>query len=269
MIGLTSVTFRNLNYKEIIQLCADNGIKAIEWGGDIHVPVGEFELAAEVGALTRRNGISTYSYGSYYRLGESRQPENDFEAVVKTAASLGCSLVRIWAGSTDGDCNLEETISDNMEELRRICPIAAGYQIKIGLEYHRNTLTETKEVTRRLLDETGADNLYTYWQMNPDISHEERLEEIELLKDKICNIHAFYLEKSGEKPAKDVRCSLKKGMPYWSEYWKLIKPLGCNLIIEFVKDDRIQQLAEDVESLRILQNSDIAQRSNTMGSGSL
>ena len=269
MIGLTSVTFRNLNYKEIIQLCADNGIKTIEWGGDIHVPVGEFELAAEVGALTRINGISTYSYGSYYRLGESRHPENDFEAVVKTAASLGCSLIRIWAGSTNGDYNLEEVISDNIEELRRICPIAAGYQIKIGLEYHRNTLTETKEVTRRLLDETGADNLYTYWQMNPDISHQERLEEIELLKDKICNVHTFYFEKSDEKAAKDVRCSLKKGISYWSDYWKLIKPLGCSLIIEFVKDDRIQQLAEDVESLRIVQKSETVQFSDTEVSGSL
>ena len=46
--GLVSITFRRLNPLEIVSLVAENGLTAIEWGGDIHVPPGKLKLARDV-----------------------------------------------------------------------------------------------------------------------------------------------------------------------------------------------------------------------------
>ena len=39
--GLCSVTMRQLGVEEVAKLAAESGLRAIEWGGDIHVPPGD------------------------------------------------------------------------------------------------------------------------------------------------------------------------------------------------------------------------------------
>ena len=46
--GLCSVTFRQLRVDQIIDLAAESGIAGIEWGADVHVPVGELDTAGDV-----------------------------------------------------------------------------------------------------------------------------------------------------------------------------------------------------------------------------
>ena len=43
--GLVSITFRDLEANEIIDLVKKSGLTAIEWGGDVHVPHGDFNRA--------------------------------------------------------------------------------------------------------------------------------------------------------------------------------------------------------------------------------
>lgn len=50
--GLVSITFRKLSPGEIVELVATAGLVGIEWGGDVHVPHGDFARAAEVRKLT-------------------------------------------------------------------------------------------------------------------------------------------------------------------------------------------------------------------------
>jgi 3-dehydroshikimate dehydratase len=66
--GLLSVTFRKLSPDHIIRLVSQAGLQVIEWGGDIHVPHGDIEIAEQVGRMTREAGIEVASYGSYYSL---------------------------------------------------------------------------------------------------------------------------------------------------------------------------------------------------------
>jgi 3-dehydroshikimate dehydratase len=51
--GLVSVTLRSLPPQEIIALAVKAGMKAIEWGGDVHVPPGDVAAASEIGRLRR------------------------------------------------------------------------------------------------------------------------------------------------------------------------------------------------------------------------
>ena len=71
--GLVSISFRRKTPGQIVSLCERAGLRAIEWGGDVHVPAGDERRAREVLALTRSAGLSVCSYGSYYRLD---QPED-------------------------------------------------------------------------------------------------------------------------------------------------------------------------------------------------
>jgi len=40
-IGLVSISFRDLFPKQIVDMVAEVGLDAIEWGGDVHVPHGD------------------------------------------------------------------------------------------------------------------------------------------------------------------------------------------------------------------------------------
>src|SRR5262245_16795172 len=90
--GLVSVTFRQLGPGEIIALAVEHGMRAIEWGGDVHVPVGDLVVAREVGRWCVDAGIIVEAYGSYYR------GIGDFAPVLETALALGAPRIRVWAG---------------------------------------------------------------------------------------------------------------------------------------------------------------------------
>lgn len=96
--GLLSVTFRQLSPLEIIQLVAQAGLQAIEWGGDIHVPHGDVKRAKEVKNWTESAGITIASYGSYYRVGCTNKEGLTFEQVLESASALHAPAIRVWAG---------------------------------------------------------------------------------------------------------------------------------------------------------------------------
>lgn len=240
MLGLTSITFRRLSRGEIIALAARAGLEGIEWGGDVHVPPGDAAVAEETRRLTESAGLAVLSYGSYYRLNEG----SAFGPVLNSALSLGAPMIRVWAGkraSADAD---ETYVQSAAGELAQICEKAARHHVRIGLEYHRNTLTDTRTSAQRLIRLAGADNLTTYWQPNPDLSMDERLLEIESLLPRISNIHVFNWGAGNE------RRPLAEGADAWKRY---IQALGGNprhYIMEFVPDDDPDAFLRDARALR-------------------
>ncbi len=64
MIGLTSITFRGMAPREIIDLAGKAGLEGIEWGSDVHVPPGDIPLAKAIAAMCAEAGIRVTSYGS-------------------------------------------------------------------------------------------------------------------------------------------------------------------------------------------------------------
>lgn len=76
--GLVSVTFRNLAIKEIVKIVVEAGLDGIEWGGDIHVPHGDLQVAKQTMRMTEDAGLTVTAYGSYYRFdGELEFVQND------------------------------------------------------------------------------------------------------------------------------------------------------------------------------------------------
>lgn len=243
-IGLTSVTFRQKGIDEIIELAVQAGLTGIEWGGDLHVPAGEVETARQVRRKCMEQGLSILSYGSYYRAG----PQEDFSPALAAARELGAPVIRIWAGNTQPDQVSQEEFARLVRTIQSAADQAAPFGIALGLEYHRGTMTQTKEGALRLLQAVDRPNLCTYWQPNPDISLEEQLEEIRLLSPWLRAFHVFYWT------AGNLRHPLSRGMEQWKAYLEQAERQGAqpDLILEFVQDDREQAFLEDARTLHLL-----------------
>ena len=65
--GVCSVTFRKFDVETVIRLTADAGLDGIEWGSDVHVPMGDPAWAAKVRQMTVDAGLEVLGLGSYFR----------------------------------------------------------------------------------------------------------------------------------------------------------------------------------------------------------
>lgn len=244
--GLVSITFRQLSPRKIIDLVSKSGLKAIEWGGDIHVPHGETSLARDVGNITRDEGLNVAAYGSYYRVGcEGRENASCFEDVLATALELKAPSIRVWAGNKGSDMADKYWWDKVIKDSIRIADMAERENINISYEYHGNTLTDTLQSTQRLMKGVAHGNLSSYWQPLPHHNIKNRLDGLEQILPWLGNIHVFQWL-SGE------RMPLEDGSKEWSQYLELINSILeiRYALIEFVKNDSEEQFLQDAKVLK-------------------
>ena len=253
--GLISISFRNLSVTEVIDQCRANQLPAIEWGGDVHVPHGDVEIATRTGEATRAAGLTVAAYGSYYRCdAEAKQPE--FGDVLVSARALQAPVIRVWAGTTgsaDTTAAKREAITS---DLRRIGQLAAKQGIEIGIEYHANTLTDDPDSALTLIEAVDHPNVKLYWQSSNGKSAEYSLAVLQKLLPHVSHLHAFQWEFSGDD---FDRRPLAEGQAAWQKYLSVVatspRPDRA-IMLEFVRDDSTEQLADDAKTLHaVLKNA--------------
>jgi len=252
--GLCSISFRQLSIDELIALCVKAKIDGIEWGGDVHVPPGDIELAQTVKSKTEAAGLNLCSYGSYYRCGAE---SGAFSDVLETADALGTSVIRVWAGnkgSADASADDREEVA---EYLRRAVIAAREMNITIALEYHGGTLTDTQASAHQLLDEVGLAELKLYWQPRTGGDFATDLIELDAALPHLSHVHCFHWGADGWQD----RRSLLDGTKQWQAYLAPIRQLAGDryVILEFAKDDSTEQFLEDASVLRSLLTDSNAQ----------
>ncbi|RDW16010.1 AP endonuclease [Oceanobacillus arenosus] len=247
-VGLCSVTFRNLSVEAVINAAKESQIQGIEWGGDIHVPPGNLENAEKVATLTKDAGMEIISYGSYYRLGDKTE-EVPFQMILATATNLEAPAIRVWAGKLGSDEATEDDWQVVIKDARRIADLAKEKDIRINLEYHGRTLTDTVESATRLLKEINHDNVSLYWQPALFETVEERVNSIGKIRPWLSHVHVFYWEIINSNR---VMYPFSEGVNDWKKYLaKLGNDNGVRyLMMEFVKNGSLEQFREDVETLR-------------------
>ena len=248
--GLCSISFRQLSIDELIALCVKAKIDGIEWGGDVHVPPGDIELAQSVKAKTEAAGLELCSYGSYYRCNSD---SGSFSDVLESADALGTPIIRVWAGqkgSADADAAYREEAA---EHLRRAVIAAREMDITIALEYHGNTLTDTQASAHQLLEEVGLPELKLYWQPRSGGDFATDLIELDAALPHLAHVHCFHWGPGGWKD----RYPLLDGTKEWQAYLEPLRQLEEDryVILEFVKDDSTEQFLEDAQVLRSLLNN--------------
>lgn len=242
--GVCSVTFRKLPAQEVIRLAAQAGLQGIEWGGDIHVPYGELQVAREVARQTREAGLTVSSYGSYYRAGHD--DELSFEKVLATARELGAPVIRMWAGKRGTPEATPDYWQSVIEDSRRIAQMAQREGITVCYEFHGNTLTDNARSAKRLLEAVNHPAMRTYWQPRVELSPLRNLRELRTMLPWLVNIHTFWWTTGGE------RRPLHEGHKEWNRFLKVVNTLEGErwVLLEFVCEDSPEAFLEDARTLR-------------------
>lgn len=247
--GLVSISFRGRSPEELVHEVAAAELKGVEWGGDVHVPHGDIAVAERVGALTRDAGLEVAAYGSYYRLGIT-EDNPDFQAVLDSARALRAPTIRVWAGkkgSADAD---ESTWKEVTEDAERVCGMASEAGIRVCLEYHGGTLTDSTESAATLLDTLPLDNLDTLWQPPNGRADDHCEASLLAVRPRLSNLHVFDWGPGGWKD----RHPLSEGTSRWTRFFELAQADSTPrwALMEFVKNDSLAQFHEDADTLKSL-----------------
>ena len=240
-IGMTSLTLREETVENVIKYAKEAGIQGIEWGvSDLHMPLCDKEQAEKIKKLSKENGIEIFSLGSYCRMLD----KEDCEKTVETAALLSAPVIRVWAGKNNREETDEKTIEKIVENTRYMARIAAKKGIRIGFEYHHNTLTEGADNAVNLIKEVNDDNVGLYWQPSGNISCKENLENLNKVKPYLVgNLHVHnHNNTDGYMLLSEINENLKF-------YYEDLKNSDYNLMIEFVKDSAVENLKKDAKTL--------------------
>lgn len=249
--GLLSVTFRALSAELILTELSQSGLAGIEWGGDSHVPPGDTKKAERIRKWTREAGLAVSAYGSYYAFDEllenplAQGPSQ--EAVLDTAEALGTDMIRIWPGrigSAEASTHWFESVVD---ATRTFADLATGRGIRLGFEFHNNSLTDSPAATLRLLSAIDRDNVSTFWQTNGGDVASDNLASLPLLRDHISHLHCHHLIANQSPPY----APLHEGTEEWLAYLKAIRTTDRThwISIEFVKDGSLESFHKDAATL--------------------
>lgn len=239
--GLVSATLKDKVPKEVISLVKTAKLEAIEWSEGHHVPLDNEDEVLKIKRITEDENIKVASYGSYYRLGEKM----DFSKHLKNAMLLKAPKIRIWAGTKPSTDVSEEEYKCLLTESKEITEIAKKENIKISLEWHKNTLTDTNESGLRLLSDVKSPFFTTFWQPTQALSVEERKKGIRMISPFLENFHVYYWKEEGRRP-------LKEGIEIWKSYFSELDYENNDYyaLLEFVMGNSTEQYLEDAKALK-------------------
>jgi 3-dehydroshikimate dehydratase len=156
--------------------------------------------------------------------------------------------VRVWAGRTGSAEADEEQWQRVIADARELAEAAAGEGIEIAFEYHRNTLTDTRASTARLLEQLDLPNVGTLWQPEPTRDAAENLADLTDVLPRLRNVHVF-----SWTPDR-ARLPLAAQAAEWETYLRAAEtaPGDRYALLEFVARDDPTQLLQDASRLREL-----------------
>ena len=244
-LGLVSISFRKNTVEEILDACRKAGLSAIEWGGDVHVPIGDIDNAVRVKQLTEAAGLTVAAYGSYYKLGDESNTEEKMHAVAKTAKALGAPFIRIWGGKTSSDRISKADRAALVAETQKFADVAKEYGMRICFECHRDTITDEYHNTLAFLSEIDRENVGSLWQPLQNRTESYNLDAVKVHAPFVRHVHVFHWDSDGRFP-------LAEGHDIWCKYLEAFVGTDTALMLEFMHDDKIETLPETADALRAI-----------------
>ena len=213
-LAYSTNAFTNTNLLNALESIADLGFQGAEilcdkphwFPGDISKREIESvaALLADRGLLV--SNLNANTANGYFK---PAPPENVFEPslcnpdaelrqwrqqytieTIRLANRLGADCISITSGNARPGCPPDCALDYLVDSLQRICNVAAGCGIKVGIEYEPGLLIERATEAAEVLERVGSPEL----GVNFDIGHsyvdgENPEQAIALLKDRIWNVH--------------------------------------------------------------------------------
>lgn len=239
-LGLVSISFREHSAKEILEAMQKAGLSVIEWGSDIHAPKDDIKKLREIVKMQKEYGIECCSYGTYFNLGVDDTKE--LEDYIKAAKILGTDILRLWCGDK-GSAEYSKSEAEFLfEECKKAANIAQKHNVRLCLECHNWTYTDTKESALSLIKAVNSKHFLMYWQPNQFRTVEENINYATALSPYTEHLHVFNWEEKQKFP-------LCLGIDTWKEYLKCFKK-DKTLLLEFMPDGEITSLETESAALK-------------------
>ena len=240
--GLVSISFRTLSPEEIVALCREAGLAAIEWGSDVHAPYNDIEKLNRIVALQKESGIACSSYGTYFKLGVHDTAE--LHGYIAAAKLLGTDILRLWCG----DKNYEDLDADGrahlLNEAKKAAAIAEEAGVTLCMECHNNTFTNCLEGALVLMREVNSPAFRMYWQPNQFRTDEVNFEYARRIAPYTKHVHVFQWREKDKFPLAD-------GVALWEKYLSYFDG-SQSLLLEFMPDNKPESLKTEAEALHRL-----------------
>ena len=240
--GVVSVSFRKLSVDEVISYTKKSGLKAIEWGSDVHAPYVDMERIEYIAKAQKEAGLYCPSYGTYFKLGEHDTEE--LHGYIAAAKVLGTNVLRLWCGNKNhADLTAEER-ELVISESKKAAKIAEEEGAVLCMECHNNSFTNTLEGALDLMKSVNSPAFRMYWQPNSKGGVEGNIEYAKAIAPYTNTIHVFYYEEGKKHPLAD-------GIGDWEKY------LACfdgsqHLLLEFMPDGSPESLAGEAKTLNAI-----------------
>ena len=243
-LGLVSISFRKYSPEEIVKAVKNAGLTCIEWGSDVHAPVGNIERLREIAALQAEYGVTCSSYGTYFRLGAT--PLTELPDYIAAAKILGTKILRLWGGTKKGEDMTTEELADFTDTCKRAAAMAEEAGVILCLECHMLSVTETPDYAVALMEAVNSPAFRLYWQPFQWLDSEGSLAVAKAYAPYAEHIHVFNWHPPKMAPAKSP---LAEAVEDWRAYLSVLPPPRA-LLLEFMPDDRIETLPAEAEALR-------------------
>ncbi|MBP9988801.1 MAG: sugar phosphate isomerase/epimerase [Ruminococcus sp.] len=245
MIGFTSVTLRKYTIDEVVEAAVKAEADFIEWGSDVHIKSQEDAHKAK--RLCDENGIKITAYATYYKIGCNDLSE--WKKLCEIGEILGAEYIRTWLGQKGSEETDEKEYLALIEETKKMSDIAKQFGLIICNECHPHTYNDTTASSVKYLKDVSRDNVRTYYQSwyRDEAGDREKLFE---LISYVQNVHLSFSELiKFQRFHKKDRAFIDKILSWLKEL-----DFSGNLIIEFTKDDSVENLVKDLKKLKSMWN---------------
>lgn len=179
-VGLCTVSSKQRSIDEVLELAGMAGYDGVEiWGRD-HVGDGSEETCRRIAGTANEHGLEIASYGSYLRCG-SDEFDDGFEHELRVADRLDAGTIRVWAGNRSYGEHDDDHWDRTLADLERLTERAAEHDLEVTVEKHGNTLTETLQGARNLIETIDDDRCGLNYQPGFSIPAAELEREAEAL----------------------------------------------------------------------------------------
>ncbi|MBQ8431507.1 MAG: TIM barrel protein [Clostridia bacterium] len=240
--GLVSISFRSLTVDAIMDLCAQCGLKFVEWGSDVHAPCNDKERLTYLAAEQKRRGLTCSSYGTYFRVGIT--PVEEIYGYIAAAGILGTNIIRLWCGKGNYEDFTEEAKAILLRDAKALAKIAEEEGVYFCMECHPNTFTNCLAGAMELIETVNSKHFGMYWQPNQYISFEENMEYAKTIAPYVTQIHVFNWKEKDRYPLADA-------VDTWRSYLSCFEGDHA-LLLEFMPNHLPEELAAEAEALRLI-----------------
>jgi 3-dehydroshikimate dehydratase len=261
-VGLCSIAFRERLLEYTLDLAADIGFHGVEiWGREPHISE-EFDASrvAAVRRMVAERGLEVPVFGSYLRPGATNANNSgdvSLKDVLQIAAALGAPIIRVWASDVGSEEAEEGVWAETVRELREASASAAKMGMILAAEMHGNTLADTGESARRLVEEVDSEAFALNFQASSKAEEEKPMERLARVLPKVVHLHAQNYAPLAGRGNRVERVALEDGIIDYRSLVSRLREAGYQgyLAVEFCPSnvkDKAYAIAQDYEFLRSL-----------------